>query len=73
MAFEHLDPSAMKVYKSTVLYSFETIDYCIWLKVRGGYVVETPKILDIRWIRGQHVETLAEFFVKIMPLRIVVQ
>jgi hypothetical protein len=69
--FGHLDPSSTKIYQSTVIYGFEADDVCLLVKVRGGYVVQTPEIQNYKWIRGQHIDTLAEFFTKIMPLRIV--
>jgi hypothetical protein len=72
-AFKHLDPSATKIYQATVVYGFETKTQCLMLKVKNGYVVETPLYhknkMKWSWIRGQHVDTLADFFIKIMPLR----
>jgi hypothetical protein len=74
-AFRHLDPSVTKVYQSTVLYGFEAEDICLLLRVKKGYVVETPlhhrNKTKWSWIRGQHIDTLSSFFINIMPLRIV--
>jgi len=73
--FRHLDPTVTKVYQSTVLYGFELKDQCLLLKVKKGYVVETPLYHKNKtkwsWIRGQHIDTLAPFFMNIKPLRIV--
>jgi len=66
-SFQHLDPSSTKTYQTTVLYSFELTDVCLLVKVRSGYVVETPKQLP--WIRGQHIDTLKEFFIAITPVK----
>jgi hypothetical protein len=52
-----------------VIYGFEADEVCLLIRVRGGYVVQTPEITKYKWIRGQHIETLAEFFHNIMPLR----
>jgi hypothetical protein len=68
-AFNHLDPSATKIYQSTVVYGFEDAKLCFTCRVKAGYVAQTPKVLGYRWIRGQHIDTLAQFFVTIMPLR----
>jgi hypothetical protein len=69
-AFKHLDPSATKIYQATVVYGFEADDVCLMIKVKGGYVVQTPDVQKYKWIRGQHVDTLADFFQTIKPLRI---
>ena len=69
--FRHLDPTTVKVYQSTVMYSFETRNVCLMIKVRGGYVVETPDVLHYRWIRGQSLQDLAEFFVAITPIKFI--
>ena len=69
-AFKHLDPSATKIYQSIVVYGFEADEVCLFCKVKNGYVVETPTIKSMRWIRGQHIETLKPFFLNIKPLRI---
>ena len=66
--FKHLDPSATKVYRGTVLYGIEDDDICHLIKIKGGYVVETP-VTD-KWIRGQHIETLKTYFKNIKPLRL---
>lgn len=71
--FKHLDPSSTRIYQSTVVYGFETDVLCLMIKVRGGYVVQTPEMQKYKWIRGQHIETLAPFFVKIMPVQYVIQ
>jgi hypothetical protein len=72
-AFKHLDPSATKIYQSIVLYGFEADEVCLLLKVKNGYVVETPLYhrnkTEWSWIRGQHIETLKPFFLNIMALR----
>jgi hypothetical protein len=68
-SFRHLDPSATKVYRGTVLYGIEDDDICHLLRVKGGYVVETP-VTD-KWIRGQHIDTLKNYFTTIKPLRII--
>jgi hypothetical protein len=54
-----------------VLYGFEAEGLCLLIRVRNGYVVETPTISPYRWIRGQHIDTLADFFTTVKPLRIV--
>jgi hypothetical protein len=53
-----------------VVYGFEADDVCLMIKVKGGYVVQTPDIQKYKWIRGQHVDTLADFFHNIMALRL---
>ena len=68
-SFRHLDPSTTKTYGSTVVYGFESSMVCYMLKVRGGYVVETPTETVDKWIRGQHIETLKPYFQTIKPLR----
>lgn len=75
-SFRHLDPSTTKTYRGTVLYSFETKTICHMLKVKGGYIIETPKghghkATELGWIRGQHITTVEPWFVQIKPLRIV--
>jgi len=56
-----------------VVYGFEADDICLMLNVKNGYVVEMPLYHRNKtkwsWIKGQHIETLAPFFVNIMPLR----
>ena len=70
--FRHLDPTTVKVFQSTVMYSFETPNVCLMIKVRGGYVVETPSAdTAYRWIRGQHIGVLDEYFVKITPIKFI--
>ena len=69
--FRHLDPSAIKIYRGTVIYGFESALVCYLLKVRNGYVVETPFETVDKWIRGQHLETLKPYFKQIKPLRYV--
>jgi hypothetical protein len=58
----------MKVYDGTVQYGLCAKDICLLVKIRGGYVIETPEILEYKWIRGQFVETLADFFSVVTPL-----
>jgi hypothetical protein len=71
-SFRHLDPSTTKVYRSTVLYNFETSTKCLMLRVTNGYVVETPTGHPNEcWIRGQHIETLGPYFEHIKPIRII--
>ena len=65
-SFRHLDPSVTKTYGGTILYGIMDDDICHMLKVKGGYVVETP-VTD-RWIRGQHITTIEKYF-RIKPLR----
>ena len=69
----HIDPSVTKVYTGTVLYGFETKTCCLLLKVRRGYVTETPLYhrnkMEFSWIRGQHIDDLAPYFEKIIPVR----
>jgi hypothetical protein len=67
--FRHLDPSSTKIYQSTVIYGFETDTLCLMIKVKNGYVVETPPLGSLRWIRGQHIEILKPFFSNIIALR----
>jgi hypothetical protein len=67
--FRHLDPSALKVYTQKTVYGIETERVCLLIAVKNGYVVETPKQQDLKWIRGQHIETLIQFY-NIKPLRI---
>ena len=69
--FKHLDPSATRVYRGTVIYGFESSMVCYMLKVKNGWVVETPFDTVDRWIRGQHIDTLKPFFTKIIPLVLV--
>ena len=69
--FRHLDPTTVETFQHTVLYGFELIDMCLIVKVKNGWVVETPVIQGFKWIRGQHIETLGQFFSNIKPLRIV--
>ena len=68
-SFRHLDPSVMQTYQSTVVYGFENATICYMLKVKNGWVVETPFSTVDRWIRGQHIETLKPYFTTIKPLR----
>jgi hypothetical protein len=70
-SFRHLDSSCMPIYQSTVVYGFENATICYMLKVKKGYVVETPFETVDKWIRGQHIETLKQFFTTIKPLRMV--
>jgi hypothetical protein len=75
-SFKHLDPSATKTYQGTVLYGFELANICFYLKVKGGYVVETPKdhthaAGELAWIRGQHLQTIEPWFKSITPIRII--
>lgn len=70
-AFRHLDPSTTKIYRGTVVYGLECAFCCMMLKVKNGYVVETPNIITMQWIRGQHIETLQQYFRQILPLRMV--
>ena len=66
--FAHLDPSSTKTYDAKVVYGFELPDICLLLKVSKGYLVETPRQIDLQWCRGQHIDTLSEFFVSITPV-----
>ena len=68
-SFRHLDPSVIPVYRGTVVYGFESSLVCYMLKVKNGYVVETPSETVDKWIRGQHLETLKPYFQQIKPLR----
>lgn len=72
-AFRHLDPSTTKVYRGTVLYGFESDTMCFLIKVKNGYVVETPEYQNSKWIRGQHIETLNQYFTQIKPLRLIAE
>ena len=54
--FKHLDPTATKIYQSTVMYGFETSEYCFYAKVKNGYLIQTPFFKP--WARGQHIDTL---------------
>lgn len=69
-SFRHLDPSTTKVYRGTVLYGFEAEAVCLLLRVKNGYVVETPE-QGAPWIRGQHIDTLKPYFNQIKPIRII--
>ena len=66
---KHLDTSTTKIYQGLVMYSFETSTVCLMVKVRGGYTCETPPTNEYKWIRGQHLDTLAPFFEQIVPIR----
>jgi len=72
-SFRHLDNSARKVYRSIVLYGFETKNRCFLLKVRNGYLIESPpqynRVNKYTWCRGQHIDTLATYFKQIIPIR----
>lgn len=75
-SFSHLDPSVTKTYRGTVLYGFEQDTICFYLRVRGGYIIETPqnhtcKAGGMGWIRGQHIATVAPWFKQIKPIRII--
>jgi hypothetical protein len=70
-SFAHLDESVTKVYRGTVLYSFETSYWCTMLKVKNGYVIETPPSCNEKWVRGQHIGTLKDFYEQIKPIRII--
>jgi len=74
-SFRHLDPSVTKTYRGTVLYGFEARNKCFLLKVRNGYLIESPpqynRINKYAWCRGQHIDTLATYFKQIRPIRIV--
>jgi hypothetical protein len=67
-AFKHLDPSSTKIYQATVVYNFETDVCCVPLKVRNGYVIEHHGPVA-PWVRGQHIDTLKNYFIKIEPIR----
>ena len=67
-AFRALDPSAMRIYRGVVIYGFESSMVCYMLKVKNGWVVETPLEHVDRWIRGQHIDTLKPYFTTIKPL-----
>ena len=71
--FKHLDPSATRIYRGTVIYGFESSMVCYMLKVKNGWVVETPFDTVDRWIRGQHIDTLKPYFTTIKPLRYVTE
>jgi len=68
-SFRHADPSVMPIYQSTVVYAFESSMVCYMLKVKQGYVVETPFRTVDRWMRGQHIEILKSYFTNIFPYR----
>jgi len=68
-SFRHLDPSVTKTYGGTVLYGIESDDICLLIRVKAGYVAETPSAKGHEWIRGQHISTLEQFFNAIKPLR----
>jgi hypothetical protein len=70
-SFRHLDPSVTKTYRSTVLYGFESETMCFLIKVKNGYVVETPEYQNSKWIRGQHITTLKPYFKQMKPIRII--
>lgn len=75
-SFRHLDPSVTKTYRATVLYGFELETICFYLKVKGGYIVETPDQQShaagqFGWIRGQHITTVEPWFKQIKPIRII--
>jgi len=72
-SFRHLDPTTTTIYQSTVLYGFESSMVCYMLKVKKGYVVETPFRTVDKWMRGQHIDVLKRYFQKIIPLRIISQ
>jgi len=65
------NPSTIKVYKSVVLYGFETETICFLIKVKGGYVCETPEIQNSKWIRGMSLKTLEPYFKSMTPIRII--
>ena len=71
--FRHLDPSAMKIYRGTVVYGFESSMVCYMLKVKNGYCIEAPMDTVDTWIRGQHLETLKPYFKQMIPLTLVNQ
>ena len=54
-----------------MLYGLEMPDRCLLIKVKGGFVVETPNVECYWWIRGQSLDTLKPFFNLIKPLRII--
>jgi len=75
-SFRHLDPSVTKVYRGTVLYGFEMELVCFYLKVKGGYIVETPQdhtcaAGGMGWIRGQHISTVEPWFKQIRAIRLI--
>ena len=70
-SFRHLDSSVKKLYRGTVLYNFETSYWCTMLKVKNGYVIETPPSGNEKWIRGQHIDTLEPYYEHIKPIRII--
>jgi len=41
------------------------------LKVKNGYVIETPPSGNEKWIRGQHIDTLEPYYEHIKPIRII--
>jgi len=65
--FRHLDPSATKVYAGTILYRMQFEDMCFHVKVRGGYIVETPFFKP--WTRGQSLETLLSMGITAEPIQ----
>jgi ribosomal protein L21E len=69
-SFRHLDPSVIKTYQGTVLYGFESHNICFLIKVKKGYVIETPEIQNSKWIRGQHLSVLKDYFKSMTPIRI---
>ena len=74
-SFKHLDPSVTRTYRATVLYGFEAKTCCLLLRVKNGYVTETPLYhknkMEFSWIRGQHITVLKDYFTKIHPVRII--
>jgi len=68
-AFSHLDPSSTKIYRGTVLYGIEDTTQCYLVMVRNGYVIETPEYQNSKWIRGQSITTLKQFFTTLKPIR----
>ena len=70
-AFRHLDPSVLHTYRSNVAYGLVAEHVCLLVSVTGGYVTETPKIQEFKWIRGQHLETLNKYFKALIPRRII--
>ena len=69
-SFRHLDPSVTPTYRSTVLYGFSNPIICYMLKVKNGYVIESPFREVDKWIRGQHIDALRKYFDVIKPIRI---
>ena len=65
--FSHHDPSARRHYSGTVLYRMEfENDMCFTIKVRGGYIIETPTFKP--WVRGQSLQTLLSMGIKATPI-----